>query len=59
MDSSEMMVIRMGRLSLASDMETDQYDGSSAMSLEVILMSYVVDWPFVGSNVASFSLRMV
>ena len=39
-------------------METDQSD-SSAMSLEVKLMSDKVDRPFVGSHAASFSLTMV
>ena len=58
MDSSELMVMRMVKLSLASEIETDQSDGS-AMSLEVILVSGEVDQPFVGSRVASFSLRMV
>ena len=39
-------------------MENDQSD-SSTMLLEVKLMSGEVDRPFVGSRVASFSLRMV
>ena len=43
--------------SLASEVETDKSD-SSAMSLEAELMSGEVDRPFVGSHVASFSLRM-
>ena len=55
MDCSELMVMRMGKLSLASEVESDQSD-SSAMSLEAKLMSSEVDRPFVGSRVASFSL---
>ena len=58
MDSSELMVMRMGRLSLDSKVETDQSD-SSAMSLEAKLMSNEDERPFVGSRVASFSSRMV
>ena len=50
--------MRMGKLSLASEVETGQSD-SSAMSLEAKMMSGEVDRPFVGSLVASFSLRMV
>ena len=48
----------MGRRSLASEVETDQSD-SSEMSLEAKLMSGEVNRPFVGSRVASFSIRMV
>ena len=58
MNSSEFMVMRMGRRSLAREVETDQ-SNSSAMSLEAKLMSGEVDRPFVGSRVASFLLRMV
>ena len=43
-DSSEVMVMRMGRRSLASEVETDQSD-SKAMSLEVKLISGEVDKP--------------
>ena len=43
---------------MTSEVETDQSD-SSSMSLEAKLMSGEVDRPFVGSRVASFSLRMV
>ena len=39
-------------------METDQ-SGISAMSLEAKLLSDDVNGPFVGSRVASFSLRVV
>ena len=39
-------------------METLQSD-SSAMTLEAKLISGVFDRPFVGSRIASFSLRMV
>ena len=38
-DSSEMMVMRIAKLSLASEVETDQ-SGSSAMSLEAKLVMY-------------------
>ena len=58
MFSSELMVVWMGKLSLASEVETDQSD-SSAMSLEDKLMSGEVDRPFVGRRVASFSIRIV
>ena len=58
MDSSELMAMRIDKLSLASEVETEQSD-SSAMSLEAKLMSGEIDRPFVGSRVASFSLRMV
>ena len=58
MDSSKLMVMRMGKISLASEVDIDQSD-SSAMSLEVIPMSGEVDRPFVGSRVTLFSLRMV
>ena len=58
MVSSELIVMRTGRLSQASEVETDQSD-SSAMSLVAKLMSGEVDRPFVGSRVASFSPRMV
>ena len=58
MDSSELMVMRMGKCSQASEVETDQTD-SNAMSLEAKLMSCEDDRPFVGSRIASFSLRMV
>ena len=51
MDSSELMVMRIGKSSLASEVETDQSD-SSAMSLEAKLMSGEVDRPFIGSRVA-------
>ena len=37
----------------------DDQSDSSAMSLEAKLMSGKIDRPFVGSCVASFSLRMV
>ena len=58
MDSSELMVKRMGRWSLASEVDADQSD-SSAMSLAAKLISGYVDRPFVCSRVASLSLRMV
>ena len=58
MDSSELMVMRMGRRSLASKVATDQPD-SSSVSLKAKLTSGEVDGPFVGSRIASFSLRMV
>ena len=48
-DSSDMMVIRMDRWSLASEVETDQ-SYSSAMSLEAKLMSGEFDRSFVGSR---------
>ena len=44
------MVMRMGKCSLASEVETDQSD-SSAKSLEAQLMSGEVDRPFVGSRI--------
>ena len=50
MDSSELMVMRMGKWSLASEVDTDQSD-SSAMSLEAKLILGEVDRPFVGSRV--------
>ena len=56
MDSSDLMMIRMGKSSLAHEVETDQSD-ISAMSLVASLMSGEVDRPFVVSRVASFSLR--
>ena len=58
MDSSELMVMIVGKLSQACELENDQSD-SSAISLEANVMSGEVDKPFVGSRVASFSLRMV
>ena len=51
MDSSELMEMRMGKWSLASEVETDQFEPK--------LMSSEVDRTFNGSRVASFSLRMV
>ena len=57
MDSSELMVLTMGRLSPAGEVDTDQSD-SSVMTLEAKLMSGDVDRPFFYSHVASFSLRM-
>ena len=48
----------MGKLSLANQVETDK-SNSCAVSLEAKLMSGEVDRPFVGSRVASFSLRIV
>ena len=57
MDSSELLLKRMEKLSLASEVETDQ-SGSSAMSLEAKLMSVEDDRPFVGCRVASLSLRI-
>ena len=53
MDSSELMVIRMGKWSLSREVWTDQSD-SSAMSLEAKLMSGEANRQFVGSRVASF-----
>ena len=54
--------INRGQFRVDSDedgqMIADQSD-SCAMSLEDKLMSAEVDQPFVGSHVASFSLRMV
>ena len=58
MDSSELIVMMMGRRSLASKVATDQPD-SSSVSLKSKLMSGEVDGPFVGSHIVSFSLRMV
>ena len=58
MNSSELMMMMMGRLFLASEVETEQSD-SSAMSLGAIHMSSVVDRSFASSRFTSFSLRMV
>ena len=51
---SELMVMRMGKWSLAGEEEIDQSD-STAMSLEAKLVSVEVYRPFVGSRVASLS----
>ena len=48
--SSQLMVMRMDKCSLAREVETDQSD-SSAMSLEAKLMSGEADRPFVGSRI--------
>ena len=58
MDSSELMVMMMGRRSLASKVASDQPD-SSSVSLKAQLMSGEVDGPFVGSRIVSFTSRMV
>ena len=50
--------MRMGELSLASEIDTDPSD-SSAMLLEAKLMSGDVDRPFVGNRVASFPVRIM
>ena len=52
-DISELMVMRMEKLSLASEVETDQSD-ISAMPLETKLMTGEVDRPFVGIRMTSF-----
>ena len=58
MDSSELIVMRMGKRSQASEVENDQSD-SSAMTLQAKQMSGEAVRPFVGSRIASFSLRMM
>ena len=58
MESADLMLRRMGKRSLAIEVEADQSD-CSAMLLKAKLLSGEVVRPFVGSRVASFSLRMV